>query len=170
LNYYEGMYILDASLSDERLQELIDSVKGELGEKGEVLAIDHLGRKQLAHSVGGQTEGEYIVIYFANDPAEIARLQSKYSLNASILRVMILRRKEEEIRVAKEKLGHRTAEAAEPPTKPEPAEAPAPEPVVAEDFGEPVEEAPGEDVIGPTEEAFLDENSATSEAETEKTE
>ena len=170
MNYYEGRYILDSSLSDERLQELIDSVKGELDEKGEVVAVDRLGRKHLAHPVRGKTEGEYLVIYFANEPAEIVRLQSRYSLNASILRVMILRRKEEEIRLAKEKLGHRTAEAVVPSTKPEPAEAPAPEPIVAEGPGEPVIEAPEKDVIEPAEEAPIDENSATSEAEIEKTE
>ena len=98
------MYILNPSLPDEKLEELINSITGELAEKGEILGIDRLGKKQLAYSVRRITEGQYVVIYFSSEPSEITKLRSRYSLNASIIRVMILRRKEEEIRKIQEKL------------------------------------------------------------------
>ena len=105
MNYYEGIYILDPTLSDDKLKELADSLISELAQKGEVFAVEKIGKRPLAYQVKKMTEGYYMVVYFSSDPVEIPRLHGKYSLNASIIRVMILRRKEEEVRKIKESLG-----------------------------------------------------------------
>lgn len=105
MNYYEGMYILDPTIPDEKIKELADSITSEIAQKGEVLAIEKLGKRPLAYSVKKMTEGYYMVVYFSSDPAEITQLHRKYGLNPSIIRVMILNREEEEIRKIKEKLG-----------------------------------------------------------------
>ena len=161
MNYYEGMYILDPSLPDEKLEDLINSITGELAEKGEILGIDRLGKKQLAHPIKRITEGQYIVIYFSSDPSEITKLRSRYSLNASILRMMILRRKEEEIRRIQEKLNIKT-EAEEV--------APVPEAPASADVEKPSEEAPaGKDTETPVEDAPSAEESMASDTEVEKT-
>ncbi len=150
MNCYEGMYILDSSLSDERLEEVVKSITAELAEKGEVLVTDRLGRRQLTHDVKGATEGFYIVIYFSCRPEEIKNLQARYALDASIRRVMILHRKEEEIRRIQEKFSIRTAEKEAPGTEEKPAlevhavEAPPEEPA-GEGGEKPSEKAPREE-------------------------
>ncbi len=161
MNYYEGMYILDPSLPDEKLEELINSITGEIAEKGEILGIDRLGKKQLAYSVKRITEGQYVVIYFSSDPSEITKLESRYSLNASILRVMILRRKEEEIRKIQEKLSMKS-EAEEV--------APMPKAPVSAGVEKLSEKAPAsEDTEMPAEETPSAEESVASDTEVEKT-
>jgi small subunit ribosomal protein S6 len=130
LGFYEGMYILDSSLSDDGTEELIRSIRKELGEKGEVFSVERLGKRQLTHPVRNMTDGNYVVIHFSCDPSEIQKLNSRYSLNSSIIRVMIIKRKEAEIRMLKEKLAEKTEA-----EKPETAES-APRPVS--------ETAPGE--------------------------
>ncbi len=160
MSYYEAMYIFDSSFSDERLRELVDSITAELAEKGEVFGIDRLGRKQLAHPIRRATDGQYVVIYFSTDPGEIEGLRSRYSLNASILRVMILRRREEEIRRIKEKLGVKSEAKGKPSTEPSPA-------------GEGSEESPAEEpgdekVAESAEEVSVDDEPAASDAEAEK--
>jgi small subunit ribosomal protein S6 len=164
LNYYEAMYILDPSLSDDRLRELVDSISSELADKGEVFGVDVLGKKQLAHPIKKATDGQYVVIYFSIDPGEIEGLRSRYSLNASVLRVMILRRREEEIRKIKEKLGAKSEPKDDLPKEPLP---------VDERVEEPSAEAPAdanaeEPVAESGEEAPVDDEPAASDAETER--
>lgn len=105
MNYYEGMYIIDPTMPDEKIKELTDSITAELSQKGEVLAIEKLGKRPLAYSVKKMTEGYYMVVYFSSEPGEITQLHRKYGLNPSIIRVMILKRDKEEILKIKEKLG-----------------------------------------------------------------
>ena len=116
MNCYEGMYILDATLPDEKLRELVSTITGELAQKGEVFGIEQLGKKPLPHPVRKMTEGFYFVAYFSSDPAEISRLQGRYSLNASIVRVMILKRNEEEVKKIKQRLGAKADAKGEIPT------------------------------------------------------
>ena len=142
LNFYEGMYILDSSLSDDRIEDLIASITGELKEKGEVIAVDRLNRKPLAHPVNQATEGYYVVIYFSADPSLIQSLQGRYKLNSDIVRVMILRRKDSEIAKLREKFSKKDEEQSSAPESPESgvessaeagaAEEPAPEETAAE--------------------------------------
>lgn len=104
MNYYEGVYIIDPTLADEKIIETTDSITSELSQKGEILAIEKTGKRPLAYSVKKMTEGYYMTVYFTCDPAEIPLLHKRYGLNPSLIRVMILRRKEEEIQKMKEKI------------------------------------------------------------------
>lgn len=89
---YEGMYVLDASLSEEALKKAIaritDSIKQH---EGEVHKIHNQGRKKLAYPINGHRQGQYCILYFSVIPSAITHMWAEYRLNEDLLRFLTLR-------------------------------------------------------------------------------
>jgi len=88
---YEGMFIIKADLTKEDLdktlgqvQEIIKKQKGSLG------TIKEWGKQKLAYPIKKQKEGVYYLINFHIDTSAIAKIRRSFSLNESILRVLII--------------------------------------------------------------------------------
>lgn len=88
---YEGMYILNATLSEEARKKALDKITTAiLEEKGEVHKIFDQGRLKLAYEIEGRREGYYYVIFFSADTAQVAKKWRDYQLNEDLIRFMML--------------------------------------------------------------------------------
>ncbi|MBM3192571.1 MAG: 30S ribosomal protein S6 [Chlamydiae bacterium] len=88
---YEGMYILNATLSEEARQKALDKIlNGITSYGGEILKMHELGRKKLAYEIDGKREGYYYLLYFNLDATAIAELWNEYHLNEDLVRFMTL--------------------------------------------------------------------------------
>jgi small subunit ribosomal protein S6 len=88
---YEGMYILNATLSEDARQKALEKIlSGITNQGGEVHKIHEQGKKKLAYELRGKREGYYYLLYFSLDTASIAELWSDYHLNEDLLRFMTL--------------------------------------------------------------------------------
>jgi small subunit ribosomal protein S6 len=56
------------------------------GADGEIRNVDRWGRKRLAYPIRKQTEGYYVVVTFAADPAAITELERTLTLADEVLR------------------------------------------------------------------------------------
>ena len=111
LNLYETMYIADPSLSEQEVEALTERLKSEIVNKeGEVVDLQHLGKKRLAYAIKKKREGFYFLIYFRLAPDRVSELKAGYGLNDSILRFLIIRREEQEAPVAAESTEENPAE------------------------------------------------------------
>ncbi len=88
---YEGMYIFNATLSEEGRQKLLDKVlAGIVSKGGEVHKIFDQGRKRLAYDIKKKKDGYYFLLFFSAPPQMVRTLWGEYRLNEDILRFMTL--------------------------------------------------------------------------------
>lgn len=88
---YEGMYILNATLSEESRKKALDKITSGIEEKdGEIHKIHDQGRQKLAYMIDGRREGYYYLIYFSSPPSVINDLWQEYHLNEDLIRFMTM--------------------------------------------------------------------------------
>jgi len=104
LNLYEAMYVVDPARSEQEVEKLTEQLKSEIVEKGgEVVDLQHLGKKRLAYPVKKRKDGFYFLLYFRLAPDRISELRAGYRLNDFILRFLIIKRGEKEVQFAAER-------------------------------------------------------------------
>lgn len=88
---YEGMYILNSTLSEDARNRALDKIqKGITGRGGEVHKVHDQGRRKLAYEVRGAREGHYYLLYFTAPTDKLAELWKEYHLNEDLLRFLTL--------------------------------------------------------------------------------
>ena len=88
---YEGMYILNATLSeDARKKALAKITDGITGKGGEIHKIHDMGKKRLAYAIEGKKEGYYYLLYFNLESKLVPELWQEYHLNEDLIRYMTL--------------------------------------------------------------------------------
>jgi len=89
---YEGMYILNASLSADALQKALKRIIKIVEDNGgEVQKTHEMGRKKLAYEINGYKQGHYFLLYFVVAPSVIAEMWKSYYLNEDLIRFMTMR-------------------------------------------------------------------------------
>ncbi|MCC5831891.1 MAG: 30S ribosomal protein S6 [Chlamydiales bacterium] len=89
---YEGMYILNATLSEEARTKALERITSEITSRGgEVHKVHEQGRKKLAYEIRGSREGYYFLLYFSAPASKLAELWREYHLNEDLLRFLTLK-------------------------------------------------------------------------------
>jgi len=89
---YEGMYILNASLSEDALKKTLERITKTIEKNGgEVQKIHEMGRKKLAYTINGHKQGQYFLLYFSTFPRLITEIWKECYLNEDLIRFMTLR-------------------------------------------------------------------------------
>ncbi len=92
---YEGIFVINSQLGGEDLEKAIAAVEEVIGKNnGKVGKRESWGKKNLAYEVKGKKEGFYFVVNFQAKQKAIRELEKSYRLNNSVLRHLILRRKD----------------------------------------------------------------------------
>lgn len=89
---YEVVYIYDASLDEEAINEKLeryhDVVAGADG--GEVTALEHWGSRQLAYPIKKHRSGHYVVTQFTTDPSTLPEFERLLQLDDDLIRYLIV--------------------------------------------------------------------------------
>lgn len=99
---YESLYVLDASLTDEQVDSIVDRYSAlvtSLG--GEVQAAGFWEKRRLAYEVKGRREGIYILMYFLSEPEVSKELDRNFRISDDIMRHLIVRVEPEHIDTGK---------------------------------------------------------------------
>lgn len=89
---YEGMYILNATLSEDARGKTLERIKNGITSRGgEIHKIHEMGRKKLAYPILRSREGHYYLLYFSAGSDVMAELWKEYQLNEDLLRFMTLK-------------------------------------------------------------------------------
>ena len=176
MNEYEILYIIHPRFNADEVSALADRVGETIREQGgEVLSVDHWGRRRLAYPIQHELEGSYVFSTFRMPPAGIAELESQLRIQREVIRSLVLKgvltepgspppddvsrgRRQDAARAAAPDAASDEAPTSEAPASEAPAsEAPASEAPASET---PASEAPAEEA--PAEEAPADEAPAES--------
>ena len=84
---YEGMYILNANLSEEARKSALNKIKSAIvDKKGEIHKVHDMGKRRLAYEINKKREGYYYLIYFSIPSPSIDSLWKEYLINEDLIR------------------------------------------------------------------------------------
>jgi small subunit ribosomal protein S6 len=87
---YEVMYIINASVEDDKRAALIESVSNIITTNGgKVNKTDEWGMRDFAYRIDDMTKGYYVVSAFEADNACVKEFDRLMGLNANVVRYMI---------------------------------------------------------------------------------
>ena len=104
--YYEMVYILRPTMSDDETKAAIEKVNSSV-EKfgGEVLLIDKWGKRQLAYQINDYDKGYYVLEYIrTNERDFVKNMENFFRINEDVIRFLLFRLKPSEVKELKEKL------------------------------------------------------------------
>jgi small subunit ribosomal protein S6 len=92
LRDYEVVYIFHPSLDEGKVNEKLDRFHGLLtgGRGGEITAVDHWGKRQLAYPIEDQNSGYYVVAHFASPAEALPEFERILKLDEELLRYLVV--------------------------------------------------------------------------------
>jgi small subunit ribosomal protein S6 len=92
LRDYEAVYIFDSALEEGRIGEKLERyhalLTGENG--GEITAVDHWGKRQLAYPIEDRDNGYYVVTHFSAAPTALPEYERILKLDEELLRYLVV--------------------------------------------------------------------------------
>lgn len=90
---YEVVFVLAPSLTEEEVEQLIETFTSVAKEKGaEIIEIDRWGKRRLAFPVKKHNEGYYTVLTLEESESEaVFELERRFKVNDSVIRFLSVR-------------------------------------------------------------------------------
>ncbi len=89
---YEAVYIFDSALEESAVNEKLERYHALVAGDGagQVTAIDHWGRRQLAYPINDHTSGYYVVTHFSTEASKLPEFERALKLDDDLLRYLIV--------------------------------------------------------------------------------
>ncbi|MCI7222347.1 MAG: 30S ribosomal protein S6 [Firmicutes bacterium] len=88
---YEVMYIVNASVEEEKRVALIENLHNIITTAGgSIVKVDEWGLRDFAYEIEGMTKGYYVVTTFTADNAGVKEFDRLMRINPNVVRYMIV--------------------------------------------------------------------------------
>lgn len=88
---YEIVYIFDSVLTEDQVNEKLEKYHQHItSDGGEITAVDHWGKRQLAYPIRKKTAGYYVVVQFTAAPEGLPELERTLKLDDDLVRYLIV--------------------------------------------------------------------------------
>lgn len=94
MNKYESIIIINPSLEEQGIKEVITKFTDLINGNGKVENIDEMGKKKLAYEIKKQSEGYYVVYTFEANPEFISELERIYRITDNIMKFITIRKED----------------------------------------------------------------------------
>jgi small subunit ribosomal protein S6 len=92
LRDYELTVILNPEIGDDTVAESIDRVQQAITSRGgEVVEVNHWGRRRLAYPINRHMEGNYVATNVRLDPGQLTDLEANLRISEEVIRHLIIR-------------------------------------------------------------------------------
>jgi small subunit ribosomal protein S6 len=91
---YETLFVVDATLGEDAIRATIDKFVTLINENAVVDHVNEWGKRKLAYAINYKTEGYYVLVTFASEPAFPAELDRIYNITEGILRSIVIKQGE----------------------------------------------------------------------------
>ena len=96
MNKYEILYIVDASISDEEKEKVVQAVTTVVENAGGVAQEpDRWGVRKYTYAINYKTEGYYVLVNFKSEGSFTAELERVFGITEGILRSIVIRHVED---------------------------------------------------------------------------
>lgn len=94
---YELLFFVDPAIDDENRAAVMKRIDVAITEVGGVVdSVEEWGKRKLAYEINKLTDGDYTLINFHAEPANIAELDRVLRITDAVVRFMIVRRDDRE--------------------------------------------------------------------------
>ena len=91
MNKYESVVIINPSVTEEAMKELVTKYTDIINNEGKVESVDEMGKKKLAYEIKKNKEGFYTVFHFEAKPELISELERNYRIDDGVLKFITVR-------------------------------------------------------------------------------
>jgi small subunit ribosomal protein S6 len=92
LRDYEVVVILSPEVGDDVISGSLERLRQNItGRGGEVVDVNHWGRRRLAYPIRSHLEGNYVVSQIKLDPGQVPGLESSLRISEEIVRHLIVK-------------------------------------------------------------------------------
>jgi small subunit ribosomal protein S6 len=92
LRDYELVVVLSPDIRDDEVPASIERVQQAItGRGGEIVDVNHWGRRRLAYPIKRHLEGNYVVSQIRLDPDRVSDLEQNLRISEDVLRHMIVK-------------------------------------------------------------------------------
>ncbi len=88
------MFIIEASLEDEKKEATIEMVKEIIAADGEVGKVNVWGNRKLAYPINKKNDGYYVVVEFTAKPELPKELDRRLKISDAVIRHIIINKDE----------------------------------------------------------------------------
>ncbi len=92
MNKYESVMIVNPTVEEDKLKELVKKFTDLINTNGKVEKVDELGKKKLAYEIKKFDEGFYFVFYFDAEPTLIAELERNYRITDEVIKYLDIKK------------------------------------------------------------------------------
>lgn len=91
-NFYETAVIINATLDDEQIAQVVSRIKDYVTSNGGIIQnVEDWGRRRLAYMVNKNKIGYYLFIRFSGPSNVISKLERNYKLDEHVLRFLTIK-------------------------------------------------------------------------------
>ena len=94
MNKYESVIIINPSLEEQGIKDVITKFTDLINSDGKVENVDEMGRRKLAYEIKKQSEGYYVVYTFEANPEFIKELERIYRITDSVMKFITIRKED----------------------------------------------------------------------------
>lgn len=94
INKYETIFVLDASLDEEKTTALTEKFQNLIAANGTVESVDVWGKRRLAYPINYKTEGYYVLVNFSSGPDFPKELERIYGITDGVIRTLVVRKED----------------------------------------------------------------------------
>ena len=94
MNKYESVIIINPSLEEQGIKDVITKFTDLINNNGKVENVDEMGRRKLAYEIKKQSEGYYVVYTFEANPEFITELERIYRITDSVMKFITIRKED----------------------------------------------------------------------------
>ncbi len=88
---YELMYIIRPDVEQETVQAVTEKFQGIIGNGGEIVKHDMMGKRRLAYEINKHREGTYVLVHFKGTSEIVTELERVLKITDEIIRHMVVR-------------------------------------------------------------------------------
>ena len=94
MNKYESVIIINPSLDEQGIKDVITKFTDLINSDGKVENVDEMGRRKLAYEIKKHSEGYYVVYTFEANPEFITELERIYRITDSVMKFITIRKED----------------------------------------------------------------------------
>ena len=94
MNKYETIFIINPSVEDAGVKELIEKFSNVINSDGKVESVEEMGKRKLAYEIKKNSEGIYVLINFDANPTLIKELERVYRITDEVIKFIVVKEEE----------------------------------------------------------------------------
>lgn len=89
---YELVLVVQPGMDEEGFDAFVSTLTGMVtDEGGQIVDVEHMGRRRLAYPIKKFTEGHYVLLHLNLEPPTLVELDRRLKLSEDVLRYLVIR-------------------------------------------------------------------------------